>query len=202
VPNRMSRLAVGAIGFVLLLGGSAEAAYIYPSSQDYGNQNVGTSSAPVGIQLGTSPTVCTYEDPFAGCLSYATYNVDTTELGGGPGTTTTTGDFVTHNVSCPYPTMTSPFASQASSSCQFEASFLPTAVGPRSRTLSFPENGGPGVSVSLFGNGVDPATAAAAASSAAPTGQRNAATKRCKKKFPKGSLKRTKCLKRARLLPL
>jgi len=34
------------------------------------------------------------------------------------------------------------------------------------------------------------------------TGQRTAAIKRCKKKFPKGSKKRKKCLKRARRLPL
>jgi hypothetical protein len=190
-------LALLAIGLALLQVGSAQAAYVLPASQDYGTQTLGTSSLAANFLLSTSSSVCT--DPPM-CTTFATYTVDTSALGGGPGTTTTSGDFVIHNVDCQYPSATSYYFTNGTYQCHFQASFVPTASGSRSLTLTFPEIAGTNATLSLTGAGVAPP--AATTPPPAPTGLRAAAVNRCKKKFPKGSSKRKKCLRRANQLPI
>jgi hypothetical protein len=48
----------------------------------------------------------------------------------------------------------------------------------------------------------DPPPFASTTIQAAPTGQRAAAVKKCKKKFPRGSKKRKRCIKKAKKLPV
>ena len=103
--------------------------------------------------------------------------------------TTSIGGFSVHNIDCP--TALSTFGANAAS-CRFEVSFVPTTSGPIMKTLSFTDTGGPTATLSLTGAGVPPAT----------TGQQAAAIKKCKKKYRKGSVKRKKCLTRARKLPV
>jgi hypothetical protein len=98
---------------------------------------------------------------------------------------------VIQNLDCDYPSMTSLYVDAGIDQCHFQASFVPTAAGARSAILTFAENPGTNATLSLTGTGVAPTS-----------GERAAAIKRCKKKFPKGSAKRRKCLRRARKLPL
>jgi hypothetical protein len=192
--ERRAALAMIALAATLALAGSARAAGVLPASKDYGSRGIGTTSAPATFQLETTPTFCTSDSGFPDymCISWVSYSVDTTALGGGPGTTTTTGDFALHNVTCPYPTLHGPpTLAGVPSFCSFEASFAPIAGGPRSRTLSFPESpGGANASLTLTGTGTT--------ATAPVTFDLKAAIKKCKKKFPKGP-KRKKCIKKARL---
>jgi len=176
----------------LALAGSAGAATVGPSSHDYGGQAVGTSSAPISYGLTTTPTICTPDPILMVCVTDTEFTVNTVELGGGPGTTVTSADYTTHNISCPYPSMTSfPLANGVPSFCQFEASFAPTAAGVRSRTLSFPEGGGPTATLNLTGTGLAPPTTA---TTTAP-----AQKKKCKKGFKLKKVHgKKKCVKKKR----
>jgi hypothetical protein len=204
MPRGLGPIAVLVVA-VLGLAGSAQAASISPTTQDFGSQNVGTTGAPTTFTLTTSANYCNnYDFGTFMCLISTSYSTDTTALGGGPGVIATSGDFTTHNISCNYPAAYPPPspgpAFGAPNICQFEASFAPTVGGARSRTLTFSDTGGPTAILTLTGTGVSPPTPTPSAT--LPTGQREAALKRCKKKFPKGSSKRRKCLRHARQLPV
>ena len=188
------RRGAGLIGAALLAllapAAVAGATTIGPSSHDYGSQNVGSSSSPTTFTLTTSGNVCYFYDPgLMMCVVPSTYSTDTTALGGGPGTTITSGDFTIHNLTCPYPREAPPLSTTPGSgpsvSCQFEASFVPIAGGTRSLTLGFPESGtsAPG-GLMLIGTGIAPATT----STPTPAPHRKCrkhrhavAAKRCKK---------------------
>jgi hypothetical protein len=205
------RRGVGIVAAIMLLvfglAVTADAATVGPSSKDYGSANVGTTSAASSFTLTTSANFCTI-DPITmtGCQggTETHYSTDTSALGGGPGTTNTSGDFLIHNQTCPYPSYPSPAVVAAPAgipgNCSFEVSFAPTAGGALSKTLTFTDNGGLTASLSLTGTGIAPA--APGTTTTTPTGQQAAAIKRCKKKFPKGTSKRRKCLRHARLLPV
>jgi hypothetical protein len=181
---------------VLAMAGVASATTVNPSSRDYGDQAVGTASAATTFTLTTSPAFC--NDP-PDCLTYSSYSTDTSALGGGPGTTNTSGDFLIRNDTCANALMGPPVLA-ATGSCQFEVSFVPTSGGAKSKTLTFPETSGSNASLTLTGNGLAPGSTPTPGATQ-PTGEQAVAIKRCKRKFPKGSSKRRKCLRRARQLP-
>ena len=174
-----SKLMLSAMALALSPMASADAASVTPASQDYGSQNVGAASAPASFTLTTSANICVLPDMTFGCLSSTFFSTDTTALGGGPGTTTS-GDFTTHNTDCNYPSEVPPPAFTIigpPAICHFEVSFAPTAAGARSRTMTFPDTGGPAGTLDLAGAGVvqQPSTP----SVTAPTLNRK---KKCKKK--------------------
>jgi hypothetical protein len=179
-------LGLAATCLALLLPTAARAAGVQPNPHDYGNQTVGTSSQATSFTLGTSTSVCTMRDMMGICTQVATNSVDTSALGGGPGSNTTAGDFPTHNINCPYPTLMSLPIEGSFAVCQFEVSFAPIAAGPRSRTLTFPQNGGAGASLGLTGIGI-----------AAPSGSPvpNVTHKKCKKRKHRASSAK-KCKKK------
>jgi len=152
------------IGLLLALGGSAEAATVDPSSKDYGSLNIGTTSPATQFALTTSQNLCTHVDPMTFiCDNPIVYQTSTAALGGA-GATTTHGDFTVHNLTCPsisvygFPPVN--LGTALPITCQFEATFTPTAPGPRSTTLSFPDTGGPTAVLTLTGSGPAPATPA------------------------------------------
>ena len=201
MKRRAAILAVATTA-VMAAGPTAHAAQVGPTPHDYGSQNVGTSTGPTTFTLYNSGNICLSSSFPGTCDTSSSYYTDTSALGTGPGGTVTSGDFAVHNINCLYPHFDSqPAVSDAGSTpqnCQFEVSFAPTTGGALSKTLTFTDSGGPTATLSLTGTGLAPAAAAAPT----PTGQRTTAIKRCKKKFPKGSARRKKCLKHARKLPV
>jgi hypothetical protein len=189
----------------LAMAAPAGAASVGPTSKDFGSEPVGAVSAATSFTLTNSGQICTMPNLIVPgiCDLSSSYFTDTSALGTGPGGTITSGDFVIHNVNCPYPTFQSPpTASDAGvppQSCQFEVSFLPTTGGALSKTLSFSDTGGLTATLSLTGTGLSPPSTTPTQTT---TGLRAAAASRCKKKFPKGSSKRKKCLRRANQLPI
>ena len=195
--KRTAAALAGVLTAMAIFGATADAASVTPFSKDFDGQAVGTSSAFADFTLYSTDTSCV--DPPMCFGGFVTYTVDTSALGGGPGTTTTAGDFAIHNVDCTYPQATSPPSWDVPYYCQFQVAFAPTAGGTRARTLSFPETpAGSDGSLSLIGAGIAPAPSPTATA----TGLRTTAIKHCKRKFPKGSAKRKKCLRHARKLPV
>jgi hypothetical protein len=186
-------LIAGTAAAMLAVVASAWAATVGPSPHDYGSQNVGASSAASQFTLFSSPSLCTSEDPMLHfCLTSITPTTDTTALGGGPGTTTNSGDFTIHNLSCPYPGLSgTPPPSLGPGPpgvCQFEATFTPTTGGARSTTLTFPDDGGPAAVLSLTGTGIAPT----------PASTTTATKKKCKKKHRTAAAAKKKCKKKRR----
>jgi hypothetical protein len=180
---------------MLALAGSAGATGINPPSKDFGDQTVGTSSAPALFTLVTSPAFCSSPDGLGGCLGYTAYSTDTSALGGDKGTTNTSGDFSIRNISCDYPAFSGAPIAFVSGICQFEVSFVPTSAGPKSQTLAFPETSGQNGSLTLTGNALaTPATPATPVTTATPTG--TPTHKRCKKKHRTASAAKKKCKKK------
>jgi hypothetical protein len=185
-------IATTAVAMFVLVA-SAGAANVSPPSQDYGSQNVGTTSASTAFTLQTSPSICTSTDPITLlCTSSTAPMTDTTALGGPPGGTVASGGFSIHNDSCPYPSYTPPPAifmgPGVPGICQFGVSFAPTAGGAAARTLSFPDTaGGLPATVSLTGNGLAPAIA-----TPAPAPHK----KKCKKKKRAAAAANKKCKKK------
>jgi hypothetical protein len=170
------------IGLLLALGGSAEAATVDPSSKDYGSLNIGTTSPATQFALTTSQNSCSHLDPMTSiCDNPIVYQTSTTALGGA-GATITSGDFTVHNLTCPSTSISGfppvSLGTALAITCHFEATFTPTAPGPRSTTLSFPDTGGPTAVLTLTGSGPAPGTPVAKA-------------KKCKRKK-----KHRKCKKR------
>jgi hypothetical protein len=191
-----SRLAVATASLVLVSAAPAWAANVNPTAMDYGSQKVGASSAAATFQLATSGTQCV-DNGSGGCApGLGSTTTDTSALGGGPGTTTRSGDFEIYNQTCGYPSQISGPVPYSSSYCSFQATFVPAAAGSRAMTLNFPDSGGPTGSLALSGTGLS------TGSTTLPTGQRAAAIKKCKKKFPKGSARRKRCLRHAGQLPV
>lgn len=148
--------ALLAISASLLLAESAFAATVTPSSHDYGTWKVGTAGVATTFTLQTSPNDCLV---YGGTCSLSTsYATDTTALGGSAGGSVTSGDFLIHNLSCPYPSFPSPPSPGPNfgppGSCQFEVSFAPVASGARSLTLSFTDSGGTTGTLNLTGTGL------------------------------------------------
>jgi hypothetical protein len=181
---------------ILAIVPAADAAFVSPSSKDYGAVNVGAKSAATTFVLQTSANICTNYDPMLGiCFTSTAYATDTTALGGGPGTTTTASDFAVHNISCAYPSEPSPVAfgpSGVPGFCQFEVSFAPSAPGGHFRAMDFADSGGPTAILNLTGLGV------ALPTSATPTTTTPAGKKKCKKKHKRAATAKKKCKKRKR----
>jgi hypothetical protein len=181
----LAGLAAVVAGVLALPPGASADTSAGPTNLTFpGNQTVGTTSAPrtVFVQV-----TCTLE--VIGCNIQGVYQRSPV----------ITGDFAQTNT-CPF-TLTSP------GSCTFSVTFTPTAIGVRTGTLDVGSDislgGAQPNNVSLTGSGVAAPVAApvTTAPSTAPTGQRARAIKKCKKKFPKGP-RRTKCIKKAKKLPV
>jgi hypothetical protein len=215
--NRANTRPMRGVGLVavtaltaLALATSAEGASVTPSSQDYGPQEVATTGPATSFTLTTSAStqgVCVLhvipDDPTSPCAQYIynQYTTSTSALGGGPGATSTVGDFSVHNIDCPQAGMMSPFGVPASMSCHFEASFAPVAGGARSQTLTFTDTAGPTATatLSLTGTGIAPATALPApAPITTTTTTTTTKRKKCKKKHRAAAAAKKKCKKRKR----
>jgi hypothetical protein len=187
--QRRTALVLSTLIVALALTSSAGGATVGPSTHDYGGQTVGTTSAAVNFGLTTTPTFCVPDSMTGLCSTDTRFTVSTVELGGGPGTTVTSADYTTHNIDCPYPSMTSPaLINGIPSFCHFEASFAPAVAGIRSRTLIFPEdNGGATATLTLTGTGL----AVPSAPAPAPIHK-----KKCKKKHRTAAAAKKKCKKK------
>ena len=185
------------IAAVVVMAGTAGAASVAPNSQDFGSRNVGTTGVPTSFTLTSSQSVmgpCDIHsdptDPTSPCTLYFWFQTttSTTALGGGPGTTTTIGDFSIQNVDCPASGLMSPYGAPATNSCHFDASFAPVADGARSQTLTFSDTNGPPAVLTLTGTGIAPSgmstgTAGATGGKRCKHKHRHAsAAKKCKKK--------------------
>jgi hypothetical protein len=153
---------------------AAGAATLLPLSQSFGDQTVGTTSAP---QPFTLAEFCTSPDPLfpTQCITPITL----------PTAVSATGDFAQTN-NCPLSLIIASFPGSAS--CTINVTFNPTASGPRAGLLT-----AGGQTSNLSGNGL----AAPVTTQPGTTFDLKAAIKRCKKKFPKGP-KRKKCIKKAK----
>lgn len=159
-----------------------------PGSRNFGSQAVGTSSAPQTFTVTNTGT--------------ADLAITSVGLAGG-----NAGDFVTQNDACTGATLV------PSGTCTVGAHFVPIASGARATNLRFTDNA-PGSThdVQLSGTGTVPTPTPIPTPQPAPTpqlpgvtppgptGQQAAALKKCKK--IKSNVKRRKCRKRARRLPL
>jgi hypothetical protein len=182
---------------LLALASPASAASVSPTSKNYGDQAVGTTSTPTSFTLTTTANTCALDpsNVIPTCLigSQTHYATNTSQLGGGPGVTTTSGDFMIHNVSCPYPSFDSPAITTAPvglpGMCGFEVSFAPVGGNARSKTLIFSDNGGPSATLPLTGTGLVPATAL-------PLPGPSQARKKCKKKHHRAVAAKKKCKKK------
>jgi hypothetical protein len=193
MPRGVGIAAAATCLCAFLLAAPAGAATVSPPSKDFGDQTQGAASDSSSFTLMTSFTVCTDPASPPPCISLATSNVDTTALGGGPGTTTTVGDFVIHNVSCQNPEM-SPFVEFASATCAFDVRFLPTTTGTLSKTLSFSDSSGPTATLSLTGTGLAPPPTPASTPTPTTTAPKK---KKCKRKHRVASSAK-KCKKKRR----
>ncbi len=192
--RRALSAGVASVAILAILASGASASEVQPNSHDYGSTTVGSNSPAVSFTLLTSANYCTYSADGITCTTWTPYTTDTSALGGNPGATTRSGDFLIHNTDCPYQSYPAPPATTAYGSgfpgiCHFEVSFAPLAAGLRSLTLAFPDTSGYNGSLNLTGAGLGGGDV------------RAAAIKKCKKKFPKGSSRRKKCLRHARQLP-
>jgi hypothetical protein len=189
ILNRGALLAAATIIATMAIGGSAQALTVTPGSKEFGLVTVGSSSPPQGFVLSTSQP----------SLANPIYTVDTSDLRGGPGTSTTIDSyFLVHNLDCPYPQLSSSLGTAGS--CNFEVSFAPTTFSSSFvvyRYLLFkeqPDNGTGLAAVSFTGTAIGPPSSNFVDP---PESSPKAAIAKCKKKFPKGP-KRKKCNKRAR----
>jgi hypothetical protein len=153
---------------------AASGATLLPLSHNFGDQTVGTASAP---QPFTLEEVCPSPDVTfpSMCLTVITVIP----------AVSTTGDFAQTN-NCPSALTITTYPGSAS--CTINVTFNPTATGLRTGLLS-----AAGVTSNLSGNGLG----APVVTTQPGTFDLKAAIKRCKKKFPKGP-KRKKCIKKAK----
>jgi hypothetical protein len=180
---RGAALIASAVLIALLATGEALAATVNPPSKDFGSQTQGTAGDPATFALMTGMTMCVPPGP-PPCVVANPSNVDTSALGGGPGTTNTVGDFVIHNTDCQNPESSGiiPFVS---ATCLFDVRLMPTTTGPLSKTLSFTDSSGPTATLVLSGTGL-PAPPAPVPTPT-PT-----AHKKCKKKHHASAAKKCK----------
>jgi len=179
----LAGLAAVVAGALALPAGASASSSVSPSSLVFNsNQVVGTTSTP---QTATVTVSCSIV--VIGC-AIPGYFVPIPE-----GVPIITGDFAQTNTCGEV--VISP------GSCVFSVTFTPTTTGVRTGTLApgIDLTGSSPSSVSLTGSGV--AAPAPPTITPTPTGQRAAAIKKCKKKFPKGP-KRKKCIKKAKKLPV
>jgi hypothetical protein len=172
-----------------------------PTILVFGNQAVGTTSAPQTVTVDATCTV------FMGSTCIAPPAFLTTGIIYVPPPGFFVGDFAQTN-DCGAGILNSP------GSCEFNVTFSPKATGTRTATLEVGVDFSSGSTqpdpITLAGTGVAPppppgptptAPTATTATSTAPTGLRAAALKKCRKRFPKGP-RRAKCLRKAKGLPV
>jgi hypothetical protein len=142
----------------VLVTGVGTAVSLSPSSWDFGNQDVGTSSSPQNVTLtnvGTSPVY-----------------IWGTALSGD-----NSGDF-SQSSSCPTP----PATLAKDSNCIISITFSPSATGTRTATLLVSEDGGGSpLAASLAGAGTNPGTAAVRQGLSRPTGRQGQALRPVKR---------------------
>jgi hypothetical protein len=137
--DRGLKLGVATIAVLICSAGTASAAGLDTSSLDFGNQNIGTTSATKTIHLGVSGYFCV---PIPGGPCFPEFIDPVVSV---------TGPFTQTN-DCPSPL-------SAESWCTIVVQFAPTAAGPQTGTLSVADTGPinePIPGVDLRGTGVDP----------------------------------------------
>ena len=184
----VSVLAIALLGIAPSTAGAAGA--LSPSTHDFGEQSVGTTSAPSNFTL---TNFCILQDSVNPTFCAAYNPVDPA--------VTSTGDFAQTN-DCP-PSLV-PFIFAVPATCTLTVTFTPTAAGLRTGTLT----GASGLTSSLSGMGIavptgptQPATEPATqpATQSGTQVDLKAAIKKCKRKFPKGK-KRARCINKAKKL--
>jgi hypothetical protein len=169
---RTTALAGAAAGLIALMPASAAAVTsVNPISLDFGSQPVGTTSAGksttlvVDCDLVLVPPLCMLPGTFSPTIA-------------------TTGDFSQTNT-CP-PVMTA--IVQPGTSCPITVTFKPSAIGPRTGTLS---TGSGGPTVPLSGTGIAPASTPPVT---APTKRKKC--KKAKRRLAQAAKKKRKCKKK------
>jgi fibronectin-binding autotransporter adhesin len=161
-----------------------------------------TPGGPCTANMQTTPSALGFGDVLVGTVTGAqtitVSNTGTADLHLGSVTLggTDPGEFAKSADSCSSATLV------PTASCSIGVQFGPTSTGDKRATVSVTGDapGNPTDTVNLTGRGVVPSSSSPPPP-VGPTGKRDAALRKCKKKFRKGTQKRKKCVRNAKQLP-